>query len=422
MTCRRLFTVLAAMVILAGAALGCGQASAGQGGGPRSASAREKTRSGATARPAAGKATEVFGLELLRELGHGNVVFSPDSIADALAMTGTGARGETATQIAGALHLVSPSSFASVGALQQRIAAEQAPLAQGSSEAPTLSIANGLFVQRDYALEQSFAAGLAQAFATTPQTVDFMSAEGEQAINAWVAQQTRGLISQIVTNLSRETRLELANAIYLKASWGEWFKLNNSAPAPFHGEGGSHSTVFMHKTESLPYGHGRGYVALSMPYSHSTLSLLVMLPVGQSLAQFERWLSPAALDRIARGLSRRIVAVSVPRFELQLHTVLNGALQALGVRDAFDESKADFSGITRAERLKIGEVVHAADFKVDERGTLAAAATVVAAEATSAEIYEHVVAFKANRPFLFVLRDDRSGVVLFMGRLTKPTS
>lgn len=422
MTCRRLLTVFAAMAILAGAALGCGQASAGQGGGPGSAPGPGKGRSGAVTDSAPGKGTEAFGLALLRKLGHGNVVFSPDSIADALAMTGTGARGATATQIAGALQLASPASFASVGALQQQIAAEQAPLARGSSEAPTLSIANGLFVQHDYALEQPFTAGLAQAFAAAPQTVDFLGAEGEQAINAWVAQQTHGLIAQIVTGLSRETRLELANAIYLKASWSERFKPNNSVSAPFHGEDGSHSTVFMHKTESLPYGHGRGYEALSLPYSHSTLSLLVLLPVGQSLAQFERRLSAAALDRIVHGLSHRVVAVSVPRFELKLHAVLNGALQALGVRDAFDEIKADFSGITRTERLKIGEVVHAADFKVDERGTLAAGATGVGMEALSAEVYEHVVPFKANRPFVFVLRDDRSGAALFMGRLTKPTS
>jgi serpin B len=399
---------------LAAVLAGCGKASARQAG-PTS---RGSVGASAGA-SSAGKATEAFGLAALRHLPRGNVVFSPDSVADALAMTGTGAVGPTARQISSALHVPSPASFASIGALQQQIAAEQARLADGSSEAPTLSIANGLFVQRDYPLEPSFASGLQQAFAAEPQAVDFMSASGEQAINAWVAQQTHGLIPQIVSELSRATRLELANAIYLKASWSEWFKLNDSRPGPFHGEQGTSTTVFMHKTEPLSYGQGRGYEALSLPYSHSTLALLVVLPSGQSVGGLERQLSPAALDRIVRGLSRHVVNVSLPRFHLTLKTELNSLLEALGVTDAFSEA-ADFSGITRAESLKIGEVVHAADFKIDERGTLAAAATVVGVEPTSATIYSHVVRFAADRPFLFFLRDARSGAMLFAGRLTKP--
>jgi serpin B len=416
---RRTASVALIVVVLAAIAAGCGPATAANG--PRGAS---KPAAGKPSAPAStllpGRATEAFELALMHRLGQGNLVFSPDSVAAALAMIGTGGVGPTATQIAHVLHLQSPASFQSMGQLQQRIASEQSAAAHGSSEAPKLSIVNGLFLQRGYPLQAPFTTSLQQAFGVVPQTVDFMSASGTEAINSWVAQETQGLIPKIVTELSPETRLALANAIYLKAKWSERFKPNNSNSATFHGETGKSSTVFMHKIERLPYTRGHGYAALSLPYLDSTLSLLVLLPVGQSLPTFERHLDTTKLDRIVRALSRRNVYVSLPRFHLHTQTLLNGPLQQLGITDAFDEAHADFSGMTQSERLKIGEVAHAADFKVDEEGTVAAAATVGTAEATSATIYEHPVAFNANRPFMFFLRDDRSGAVLFAGRLVKP--
>lgn len=276
-----------------------------------------------------------------------------------------------------------------------------------------------MFLQQGYPLEASFTAGLEQNFGVIPESVDFQSPAGTEAINAWVAEQTHGLIPRIVEALPPETLLAVANAIYLKARWSERFKPRDSAPAPFHGETGTTSTVFMHKIERLPYTRGRGYAATALPYADSTLSLLVVLPVRQSLQSLERQLQPSALDRIVRGLSKRAVRVSLPRFHLQTQTLLNGALQALGMGRAFSES-AEFPGITKAQALKIGEVAHAADFMVDEEGTLAAASTVGTVEPLDAEFYSHVAEFDADRPFLFFLRDARTGALLFAGRLVTP--
>jgi serpin B len=366
-----------------------------------------------------GRATEHLGLALLPRMGRGNVAFSPDSIAAAVAMLGTGAVGPTATQIARVLDLPSPAGFPAVGELQRKIIAEQSTSSSGERQPPTLQIANGMFLQQGYPLETPFTAGLDQDFGAIPQTVDFKGPAGTEAINAWVAQQTHGLIPQIVEELPPETRLALANAIYLKADWSERFKPNDNASGPFHGEAGTTSTVFMHKTELLPYAHARGYTAVALPYAHSTLSLLLMVPAGQSLSSLERHLQSSGLRPVVHLLSQRNVRISLPRFHLQLHTILNGVLQALGMGRAFSES-AEFSGITKAESLRIGEVAHAADFMVDEEGTLAAAATVGTLEPFSLTIYSNVVAFKADRPFLFFLRDDRSGTVLFAGRLVVP--
>lgn len=369
-----------------------------------------------------GKASEVFGLALMRHLPEGNLVFSPDSVLAALAMAGTGASGNTATQIAKALHLGSPARFPSAGQLQRSIAAEQVAVARGGSEAPLLNIADGLFVQQGFALEAPFVSGLAQSFGASPQVVDFTTPGGVEAMNAWIARQTQGLIPEIAADLPKDTRLLLANAILLKAKWGVRFKPAETAPGRFHGAGGTGtvSTDFMHKTEPLPYAQGRGYAAVSLPYRDSTLSLLVVLPHGESLPALERGLNAGSLDRIVHGLKRRAVALGVPRFHLQTKAELSTPLEAVGVTDAFSEGLADFSRITKAEPLKVGEVLHAVDFKLDEEGTEAAAATVVQVEPEMATTYLHVVRFTADHPFLFFLRDDRTGALLFAGRLARP--
>jgi serpin B len=370
--------------------------------------------------PSAARATESFGLDLMHRLGRGNLVFSPDSIAAALAMTGTGAVGDTADQIARALHLGPAANLPASGRLQQTIIADQAAVAHGSSEAPILNIANGLFVGQGLVLEAPFTTDLAQWFGASPQIVDFRTPGAIEAINAWANQQTHGLIPHILSELSPQTLLALANAIYLKATWSEKFDENETRPAPFRKEGRRSSAEFMHDTQSLPYAAGRGYAAVAIPYRDSTLSLLVVLPRRESLPRLERQLDARTLDRIVATLKPHDVRLSLPRFHLQVQTTLNAPLERLGIRDAFAEGAADFSGITQTAPLRISEVLHAADFKIDERGTEAAAVTLGLFRSLSAIRYRHVVDFNANHPFLFFLRDDHTGALLFAGRLVTP--
>jgi serpin B len=380
----------------------------------------------ATGRPAlaAPAATAALGLDLLRVRGRGNLVLSPDSIGAALAMVGTGAAGTTAGQIAHVLHLASPAGFPSLGRLQGTIAAEQLQAGAGDSQAPQLDLANDLFVQSGLALLPGFLGGLAQDFGVPgPQTVDFEknSPAAVQAINEWVSSHTQGIIPKILSSLDTATRLLLANAIYLKAGWLHPFKTSASAPGAFHAEHARVPATFMHQTETLRYGRGHGYAAVDLPYRSSTLSLLIMLPVGESVAALSQRLGATRLASIARALSPRPVKLTLPRFHLQTSTMLNGTLVALGMRAAFTAG-ANFSAITKALPLQIGQVDHAADFMVDEEGTIAAAATVVSVEATAERVpLSNPVPFTANRPFLFFLRDDRTGAVLFAGRLNDPS-
>ncbi len=367
-------------------------------------------------------ATGAFGLDLMRAQGSGNLVLSPDSVAAALAMTGLGGAGRTAEEIARTLHLKGPADLAAVGDLQRAILAGQTAAAAGDPEPPTLEIANGLFLQQGLPFKPTFLSGAQERFGAAPEAVDF---DGDptgalDAINGWVSEHTKGLIPRILDSLPPEMALALANAVYLDADWRHPFKPGETRPRVFHGAGGKTTVDFMHQTETLRYGAGPGYRAVALPYRSSTLSLLVVLPVRQRLGALQHGLDGRSLARIARDLSARPVALSLPRFHLNTDTELDGALEKLGMPAAFSEA-ANFSRITTAVPLKIAFVKHAADFMVDEGGTVAAAATVVGVVVKSApRPPPDPVVFNANRPFLFFLRDDRTGAVLFAGRLTSP--
>jgi serpin B len=393
-------------------------ASAGQGSSPRPA-AHEGQH--AVIGYAPGPATAAFGLDLMRRLGAGNLVFSPDSVAGALAMAGTGTTGRTATQIATALRVKSPAAFVALGALQGKLVAEQASPA-ADSEAPTLDVANALFLQRGFSLEQPFLTRLAGAFKAQPQEVDFEHAPAvaAEAINSWVSEHTQELIKKIVGKLETTTRLMLANAVYLKATWQTQFKQSATASGTFHAPGGAAQAQLMHETTELPYARGTGYEAVALPYADSSLSLLLVLPRRGGVSSLLGSLTGPRLAAMAAQLHPRPVRVTLPRFHVTLQASLNQPLEALGITDAFS-SHANFSPITTSIPLKIGNVAHAADFTVDEHGTVAAAATVVTIEALSAPVFTRPpVAFDANRPFLFFLRDARTGAVLFAGRLSDP--
>jgi serine protease inhibitor len=369
-------------------------------------------------------ATGAFGLDLMRAQPQGNVVLSPDGVAAALAMTGTGGAGRTAAEIARTLHLKGPAAFPAVGDLQRAIAAGQATAAVGDPEPPTLEIASGLFLQQGLSFGPAFLSGVQQHFGAAPETLDFAGnpTAALEAINGWVSAHTKGLVPRILDLLPEEMALALANAIYLDADWQRPFKQSETRSGVFHKAAGKTRVDFMHQTTQLRYGAGPGYSAVALPYRSSTLSLLVVLPVKQQLGSLQHRLDGRSLAGIAHGLSARSVILSLPRFHLNTDAELTGALEKLGMPTAFSDA-ADFSRITAAVPLKIGFIKHAADFTVDEEGTVAAAATVVGVVETSGPaVPRNAVTFNANRPFLFFLRDDRTGAILFAGRLTNPAS
>jgi serpin B len=368
-------------------------------------------------------ATGAFGLDLMHAQGPGNLVLSPDSVAAALAMTGTGGVGRTAEEIARTLHLKGPAALTGVGDLQHAISAGQAAAAAGDAEPPTLEIANGLFLQQGLPFAPDFLTGAQQHFGAAPETVDFSAdpTGALEAINGWVSERTKGLIPRILDSLPEGMALALANAVYLDADWQHPFEKGKTRPGVFHKAAGDVTVDFMHQTESLRYGAGPGYRAVALPYRSSKLSLLVMLPMAQELGALQHGLDGRSLAQIAHDLTPRPVELSLPRFHLSTETELTDTLKKLGMPTPFSAS-ANFSRITTAADLKIAFVEHAADFTVDEAGTVAAAATVVAIAKSRRRPPRDAITFDANRPFLFFLRDDRTGAVLFAGRLSDPAS
>jgi serpin B len=372
--------------------------------------------------PSPAQATNALGFDLMRKLPPGNLVFSPDSIAAALAMVGEGAAGTTAGQIVRVLHLGSPADFGELGGLQQTISTEQAGAARGDPEPPTLSIANGLFLQKGFLVRPSFLASLQRGFAAQLQIVNFMQQPiaAVRSINEWVNIHTEGAIPTLLEHVSPMARLLLANAVHLHADWANPFPTENTSAHPFHGPSGLTSVPFMAEEKALGYARGDNYRAIDLPYRSSTLSLMVVLPEHEDLASLQRRMSPDMLSEIVRRLRTQLVALSLPKFQIAAQESLNGPLSLLGMSDAFSP-RANFSRVDSRVALSISRVLHSADIQVDEQGTVASAVTATEFFALGPRPIAKV-RFDANRPFLFFLLDDRTGTVLFAGRLEDAAS
>lgn len=376
---------------------------------------------------AAGEALNAFGIDLYRRLAEedGNLVFSPASIALALAMARAGARGITAEEMDAVLHDVASDEHpAWLNALDQALADRSGsfPDTRGKPQDVTLRIANTAFAQFDMNLLPGYLEALASRFGSGVQLVDYRAAteEARQLINAWVSERTEERIPELLTPgaLDEDSRLTLVNAVYLKAAWQTPFEEQLTADGRFTRADGSTVTVpMMSALETFGYARGDGWQAVELPYIGDSLAMTVIVP--DDLASFESSLGTDALASIVGGLEPMSVELTLPRFGIETQAELGSVLAELGMPNAFFDT-ADFSGITTDYPLAISAVVHQANIDVDESGTEAAAATAVVIRATSAPWVD--VKLNVNRPFLFALRDVPTGAILFLGRVTDPSA
>jgi serpin B len=382
---------------------------------------------------AAAAADDAFGADLYRLLGAAgeNTVFSPASIAAALRMALCGARGETAAEIAAALHLSGPEAAAEgLRLLSSTLAgasgAGDADPHDGGGEAVTLRAPNTMWVQAGLALLPEFTGQLREAAAVTDRQADFRAApeKARAEINQLIEEQTAGKITGLLGpgTISRQTRLVLASAVYLKAAWAYPFPERATGGAPFCPDGGGAGPVMtvqmMRHTADLPYLRGEDYQAVLLPYRASRLAMGVVLPDGP-LSSLAARLAGHGVRGLLEGAARRSVALSMPRFRQQARFGLIPVLRQLGIDAAFT-GRADFSGITLQERLLISAVAHQAYIDVDEQGTEAAAATAVTMRQMAAVRAPEPVTMTVDRPFLFAIIDTASGLPLFLGQVTRP--
>ncbi|HEX6474270.1 MAG TPA: serpin family protein [Candidatus Limnocylindria bacterium] len=371
----------------------------------------------------AAEAINAFGADLYRELPtEGNVVFSPSSIALALAMARCGAAGTTANEMDAVLHDVASDPHGSwLNALDRELGARNETYEDlNGTQEIVLRIANAAFAQRGLAFKPAYLEALASRFGAGIQTVDYAgaAARAADAINAWVSAQTEGRITDLVDEgtIDPNTILTLVNAIYMKAPWLLPFDPAQTSDGAFTpSDGPTVQVPMMHADTKFDFADGMGWQAVDLRYAGNTMAMSVILP--DDLRSFEATLDDRVLADVFARFEEAGVDLTLPRFGIETNVDLEDALSTMGMPTAFGGA-ADFSGITADAEAAISAVVHQANIDVDELGTEAAAAT-AAAMATSGP--PRYVTMTVDRPFLFVIRDLPTGTILFMGRVTDPS-
>lgn len=365
-----------------------------------------------------------FAMDLYQKLrvSDGNIFFSPHSISTALAMTYGGARGNTEREMAKTLRFsldqeALHSAFAQVESRLNNL--------QKSGNIK-LSVANSLWPQQDYAFLDDYLALVKKHYGVTITPVDYKNAReaARKMINQWVEAETQNKIKDLIPpgTLDALTRLVLVNAIYFKGNWESQFKAEKTKEAPFHiSSRKSVQVPMMTQKETFRYGDLESFEVLELPYAGNDLSMIILLPKEvDGLKQLGDKLSAQNLKQWKSQLSKKDVLVFLPKFKMTSMFRLDKTLMSLGMVDAFSNSKADFSGMDgRPGWLYIGAVIHKAFVDVNEEGTEAAAATAVVIRTLA--IAEPPPVFRADHPFIFLIQENKTESILFMGRVTDPT-
>lgn len=367
-----------------------------------------------------------FAFSLYDQLRPGdqdNLFYSPFSISTALAMTYAGAGGETARQISNTLNFQSGGNFhEQYRKLLQKISG-------GNQGNITLDIANGLWAQKNFTFLDSYFNLVKTNYDSELKNVDFINPaareDARNEINTWVEKVTRDKIKDLLgpTSLDSFTRLVLVNAIYFYGDWALPFEKRMTRESDFYSRDNLTLTVpFMNNTGRYNFSETSDVKVIELPYKGSTASMLIFLPVDKDgLADLEKKFNYKFYTEAAASLQMADVALSMPKFTTDFQFKLGDILANMGMPIAFSTMSADFSGMTGKKDLYISEVFHQAFVKVDETGTEAAAATAVVM-ARGAPRKPEIKFFIADHPFIFLIRDNATGSILFMGRLTKPAT
>ncbi|MFC1859279.1 serpin family protein [Thermodesulfobacteriota bacterium] len=371
-------------------------------------------------------------------LEKGNLFFSPNSIHTALCMTYLGARGGTAQEMADVLHL-DHNRDQTAQAFDELIRTLKSPqmvwvedyvdeeYIQEEIPAYELSIANALWVLKGYPFRDAYIAEIRERFDAEIGELDFVDdPEGScRIINEWVENVTNQKIKNFLAPeiIQSDTRLVLTNAIYFMSNWAETFEKHLTEDLPFIlADGGKMICPQMFQLGSYGYLETRDFQGLSLPYKGHDLEMTIFLPKKpDGLPAFEKKLTLKNLNKWMGQFKPHDVEITLPKFQFSFTVGLGDILQAIGMKLAFEWPGADFSGMTTGKELVISEVLHKAFVAVDEDGTEAAAATAVLM-ALGAPFIENIEPkiFKADHPFLFIIRHQKTGAILFMGRLTHP--
>jgi serpin B len=352
----------------------------------------------------------------------GNMFFSPYSVSTALAMTYGGARGNTEKEMAKTLRFSLDqenlhSAFAHVEARLNKL--QKA----GSIK---LSVANSLWPQQDYEFLDEYISLVKKHYGVSITALDYKRAReaARKMINKWVEDKTQNKIKDLIQPgiLTALARLVLVNAIYFKGNWESQFKADKTKDAPFHiSSKKSVQAPMMTQEQKFGYADLGSLKMLELPYVGNEMSMIVLLPKEvDGLKQLEADLSVDNFKRWKSRLGKRDVLVFLPKFKMTSMFRLDKTLRSMGMIDAFSDSKANFAGMDgRPDWLYIAAVIHKAFVDVNEEGTEAAAATAVVMEARNMPALPPT--FRVDHPFVFLIQENQTGSILFIGRVTNPT-
>jgi serpin B len=356
----------------------------------------------------------IFALNLYQKIkdSSSNIFYSPYSISSALAMVYAGARGETAQQMSEALHFALPNAVfhTAMYSIQQDLEK------RNNSRISQLSIANAIWGQKDKNFLPEYINQINSYYNGACKNLDFVKdvEESRSEINQWVSDNTDNRVTDLIKpgSIDNGTSLVITNAVYFKAFWQSVF--SRTTEDIFYTLDGKNIIVQMmkHDVMKFKYLEGDSYQAIELPYKDCDLSMLILLPDEGQFTTCENSMDIIKLDSIIGSLQDTSVVLKMPKFKFEADYLLNENLKAQGMLNAF--GNADFSGMTDTPGLFIDKVLHGTFISVDEKGTEGAAA--VGVVVTSAARINMVV----NRPFVFLIKDNVTDTMLFMGRVLNP--
>jgi len=360
------------------------------------------------------KGNNEFALSLYKKLAKEdkNLFFSPISITHALMMTYTGADGDTRSQMKEALrikldHTTVHKAFDKLDlSLDQR------------DEQYTFNIANSIWIEKDYEFKESYLDTIKVNYGASLKKLDFKHKpnQSKETINGWIEDKTDNEIKDLIPDgaITNLTKMVLTNAVYFKGEWKHTFDTDNSKKGLFND---TKEVIFMHQKEILPYFEDEDIQVVKLDYKSDKSSMIIILPKkGRTLELTDNY-----LQNIHDGFKDHRVILSIPKFKFTTNSIsLKESLRELGMEFAFDDSRADFSKLSENRELHISDILHKAYINIDEFGTKAAAATAIMIGVTGYIVDIQEAYMSVDRPFIFLIVDNKTGQILFLGDMKEP--
>ncbi|XP_041038763.1 glia-derived nexin [Carcharodon carcharias] len=349
-----------------------------------------------------------------------NIIMSPHGIASVLGMLQLGAGARTRQQLSSALKYNSYGIYRKLKRIHKSLTE--------SRNQDIVTIANGLFAPNNFAMEEPFIRKTKDVYQAALRSLSYENpVEAAAAINQWTNNQTRGMITNLISPaiLSEATRLVVVNAIFFKGLWKSRFLPKNTRNRDFYAaDGNVYQVPMMSQKSTFNFGMAItptnvNYYILELPYHGGTISMFVVVPVDITiqLSEIIPHMNVQSINSWKAIMREKELDIALPRFTAEAETNLEKPLSALGITDMFDQTKANFVKISRSGELYVSQVLQRAKIEVNEDGTKASAATAAVFMLKSLRI---TPPFVVNRPFLYILCHNPTGTVLFIGQVSKP--